>query len=160
MTRGKVVNDFTWPLPAQLLSARCCDGVTSRQNSRNTFHLESTQLLLGPCPLPARRRDRVSFWKPRSGQGLLREPGSTVGLKCRSSEPGGEQGEARGVQGLARGLGEARGGGEPEHKRSLSVSLSNTRVLSRPHHPLSACTPEPLGLLMLFPCQECPRSTW
>lgn len=44
-TRGKVGNDFTWPLPDLLPSAQCPDSVMSRQNSRNTFHLESTPSL-------------------------------------------------------------------------------------------------------------------
>lgn len=51
LTRRKVRNGFTWPLPDQLLSAQCRDGAVSPQNSRNTFHLESTpslQLLQGP----------------------------------------------------------------------------------------------------------------
>lgn len=44
-TRGKVGNDFTWPLPDRLPPAQCPDSVMSRQNSQNTFHLESTPSL-------------------------------------------------------------------------------------------------------------------
>lgn len=73
LTRGKAGSGFTGPLPDQLLSSvQCRDGVVSHQNSRNTFHLESTpssQLLQGP--------------RATGGQGT----GSSVPLEARSGQP-------------------------------------------------------------------------